>query len=71
MKEQYLVTSNSRSSWRDDVNHLLKQGWMVVPGTLSIATSSSAVHNRYNNNQLVIESQSEFAVVLEREVPQS
>lgn len=68
MKEQYLVTSSSRGNWANEVNRLLKEGWMVVPGTMAISTASTATNNRYST-QLMLETNSEFAVILEREIP--
>ena len=67
MKEQYLVTSDSRVYWTAEVNRLLNEGWMIVPGTMCISTAATATNNRYST-QLLLESKSEFAVVLEREV---
>ena len=49
------------------MNRLLKEGWMVVPGTMCLSTSCASTNNRINT-QLLLESKSEFAVVLEREV---
>lgn len=68
MKEQYLVTSDTRAYWTGEVNRFLKEGWMVVPGTMCISTAATATNSRYST-QLLIESKSEFAVVLEREIP--
>jgi uncharacterized membrane protein len=68
MKEQYLLTSDSRAYWASEVNRMLREGWYVVPGTMCISTAATATNNRYST-QLNIESKSEFAIVLEHEVP--
>ncbi len=69
MNEQTLITSDCRAIWTMDVNRMLRSGWQVVPGTMCISTAGAATHGRYSSNQLNFDSKSEFAVVLEREVP--
>ncbi len=68
MKEQYLLTSDSRAYWTGEVNRMLEKGWYVVPGTMCISTAAAATNARYTT-LLNIETKSEFAVILEREVP--
>jgi hypothetical protein len=64
MKEQFLITSNSRANWSQNVNRFLNQGWLVVPGTLFI---SSGIRSDNRNGYITVDSESEFAVVVERE----
>lgn len=67
MKEQTLITSNSRLEWQRDVNRHFELGWTVVPRTLTISTTATAISSAYGQ-RIETDYRPEFAVVLEREI---
>jgi len=39
IKKQHLITTISESSFNRTVNEYLENGWLVVPGTLTVSVS--------------------------------
>lgn len=66
MKEQMLLTGDSRYEWSKQVNDYLRKGWVVVPGTLSTHIAVTSVSNG-SQSYSTLEKSVVCAIVLEKQ----
>jgi len=59
---QKMIVSDDRTSFDNSVNEALSEGYIVVPGTLSMAMTSHRKRGREGGNFL----QSRYAVVVQQ-----
>lgn len=59
--EQRLVTSHDLNSWSELVNDYLKNGWKVVPGTMSMTAACSNGTQTYSSQRAEA-----YAIVVEK-----
>ena len=63
MKAHKLIVENREDQFEIKVNHLLREGWLVQPGSLVI--SSATATGSYGGSMIAVQ---EFAVVLEKDI---